>query len=187
MKPARSRIQSRATALPNFGLSLRAFGDYAEDPTASSCRYTLRPSEPHVLSDEDRHFRAAIEACEVPPSQFNHQAHVRLAYVYLAEYGVNTATDKMRAALLTFLQHHNIPASKFHETLTRAWVLAVSHFMDRSTSTSAADFVAKNQVLLDSKIMLTHYSASVLFSADARASFIEPDLDPIPRMQRLPG
>ena len=50
--------------------------------------------------------------------------------------------------------------------------------MNRSTSTSAADFIARNQELLDSKIMLTHYSASVLFSADARASFVEPDLDP---------
>jgi hypothetical protein len=28
--------------------------------------------------------------------------------------------------------------------------------------------------------MLTHYSASVLFSPDARAVFVEPDLDPIP-------
>jgi hypothetical protein len=28
--------------------------------------------------------------------------------------------------------------------------------------------------------MLTHYSAEHLFSADARRSFVEPDLDPIP-------
>jgi hypothetical protein len=58
--------------------------------------------------------------------------------------------------------------------------------MNRSASTSAADFIAKNQQLLDSKIMLTHYSASVLFSADARASFVEPDLDPIPRANDPP-
>jgi hypothetical protein len=38
--------------------------------------------------------------------------------------------------------------------------------------------------LLDSKIMLTHYSASVLDSADARASFVAPDLDPIPEPVR---
>ncbi|MBC8119872.1 MAG: hypothetical protein H7X75_09895 [Burkholderiaceae bacterium] len=123
----------------------------------------------------------------MPASQFNHAAHVRLAYVYLAEHDVDSATEKMRGALLNFLQHHGIPASKFHETLTHAWVLAVRHFMDQSTGTSAGDFVAKNPALLDSKIMFTHYSASVLFSADARGSFIEPDLDPIPRTQRLPS
>jgi len=85
------------------------------------------------------------------------------------------------AALLTFLAHNDIPRSKFHETLTRAWVLAVRHFMNKGPSTSADDFIAQHPELLDSKIMLTHYSASVLFSQDARAAFVEPDLDPIPK------
>ena len=134
----------------------------------------------HEPSEEDRIFLAAFEACTVAPSQFNHQAHVRLAYVYLTEYNTDAAVQKMRDALLKFLEHNSIPRSKFHETLTRAWVLAVRHFMNRSISASAAEFIAKNPELLDSKIMLTHYSASVLFSPDARASFVEPDLDPIP-------
>ena len=140
--------------------------------------------QPHRASDEDRQFRLAFDACTIAPSEFNHQAHVRLAYIYLTEGDANSAVQKMRDALLTFLEHNNVPRSKFHETLTRAWVLAVQHFMNRSTSTSAADFIAKNPELLDSKIMLTHYSASVLFSADARASFVEPDLDPIPPVRR---
>jgi hypothetical protein len=36
-------------------------------------------------------------------------------------------------------------------------------------------------MLLDSRIMLTHYSTELLFSDKARAKFVEPDLDPIPR------
>ena len=61
--------------------------------------------------------------------------------------------------------HHNIPASKYHETLTRAWILAVHHFMHRSPdAASADDFIERNPLLLDSKIMLTHYSAGLLFS-----------------------
>jgi hypothetical protein len=140
------------------------------------------PMQAHELAEDDRGFRAAFEACQVTPSQFNHEAHVRLAYVYLAEFDVETAVDKMREALLNFLDHNSIPRSKFHETMTRAWVLAVRHFMNRSTSTCSADFIARNQELLDSKIMLTHYSASVLFSSDARAGFVEPDLDPIPTL-----
>jgi len=140
----------------------------------------------HAASDEDRAFRSAFESCTIAPALFNHEAHVRLAYVYLTEGNADSAVGKMRDALLNFLQHNGVPQSKFHETLTRAWVLAVQHFMNRSTSTSAADFIAKNQQLLDSKIMLTHYSASVLFSADARASFVEPDLDPIPRAHDPP-
>ena len=141
----------------------------------------------HEVSEEDRAFRSAFEACTIAPSQFNHEAHVRLAFIYLTEGDVDSAVQKMRDALLNFLQHNGVPLSKFHETLTRAWVLAVQHFMNRSTSTSAADFIAKNQQLLDSKIMLTHYSASVLFSTDARASFVEPNLDPIPRTGDSPS
>jgi hypothetical protein len=136
----------------------------------------------HELSQSDREFRAAFEAGAYAPADFSHRAHVRLAYVYLAEWDVDMALERMRAALVGFLSHHDIPASKYHETLTRAWVLAVDHFMHRSPESSSADaFIDRNPVLLDSKIMLTHYSAGLLFSDAARAGFVEPDLDPIPR------
>ncbi len=143
--------------------------------------------KPHGLSQEDRAFRSDFEACTITPSQFNHEPHVRLAYIYLVEYDVEAAVQRMREGLLNFLEHNGIPRSKFHETITQAWVLAIRHFMNGSTSASSADFIAKNQELLDSKIMLTHYSASVLFSSDARASFVEPDLDPIPQHSNRPS
>ena len=136
----------------------------------------------HELSKDDLDFRAAFEAGAFAPADFSHRQHVRLAYVYLADCDVDLALERMRAALVAFLSHHNIPASKYHETLTRSWLLAVNHFMHRTPQTSSADdFIARNPVLLDSRIMLTHYSAGLLFSDAARADFVEPDLDPIPR------
>lgn len=135
----------------------------------------------HSISDADRNFRAAFESFAVAPADFNHEAHVRLAYVYLTEDDVDAAAQRMRAALLAFLEHHGVPATKYHETLTRAWVLAVRHFMNKGSTSSAADFIGRNPDLLDSRIMLTHYSATALFSPEARAAFVEPDLDPIPR------
>jgi hypothetical protein len=136
----------------------------------------------HHLSKSDREFRAAFEAGAFAPADFSHRAHIRLAYVYLAESDVDLALERMRASLVSFLSHHDIPASKYHATLTRAWILAVDHFMHRSPKASSADdFIARNPLLLDSKIMLTHYSAELLFSDQARADFVEPNLDPIPR------
>jgi hypothetical protein len=136
----------------------------------------------HEMSSADREFRRAFEAGAFAPADFSHRQHVRLAYVYLVDSDVNLALDRMRAALVCFLSHHGIPATKYHETLTRAWILAVHHFMHRTPeATSADDFIDRNPMLLDSKIMLTHYSAGLLFSAAARAEFVEPDLDPIPR------
>ena len=136
----------------------------------------------HELSSSDREFRAAFEAGAFAPADFSHRAHVRLAYVYLADNHRDLALERYRAALVDFLAHHAIPASKYHETLTRSWILAVHHFMHRSPeAASADDFIERNPQLLDSKIMLTHYSAGLLFSDAARAEFVEPDLDPIPR------
>ena len=136
----------------------------------------------HHLSKSDREFRAAFEAGAFAPADFSHRAHIRLAYVYLAESDVGLALERMRASLVSFLSHHDIPASKYHATLTRAWILAVDYFMHRSPKAfSADDFIARNPLLLDSKIMLTHYSAELLFSDQARMDFVEPNLDPIPR------
>src|SRR5262245_61798454 len=134
------------------------------------------------LSAGDERFRTEFEACTFPPAEFGHRAHVRLAYIYLAEHDTDTAHQLMRGALLGFLQHHGIDISKYHETITRAWILAVRHFMQTSPDCeSSDDFIEKNPLLLDSKIMMTHYSAEVLFSDEARAKFVEPNLSPIPR------
>jgi hypothetical protein len=136
----------------------------------------------HELSTSDREFRTAFEAGAYAPADFSHRAHIRLAYVYLAEHDVERAAELMRAALLNFLKVHGITPTRYHETLTRGWILAVHHFMHRCrTARSAEDFIAREPMLLDSRIMLTHYSTELLFSNRARAAFVEPDLDPIPR------
>jgi hypothetical protein len=136
----------------------------------------------HELSSSDTDFRAAFEAGAIAPGAFDHRAHVRLAYVYLAGHDTAAATTQMRTALQAFIRQHGIPESKYHETLTRAWILAVRHFMKRTPAAASADaFIAANPELLDSKIMLTHYSTALLFSPEARAGFVEPDASPIPR------
>ena len=136
----------------------------------------------HEVSDSDMEFLMAFEAGAYAPADFNHRAHVRLAYVYLATNDVERATTLMRSAIVHFLRHHGIAPTKYHETLTQAWILAVFHFMHRTPSAlSADDFIRQTPLLLDSRIMLTHYSAERLFSPQARAAFVQPDLDPIPR------
>lgn len=128
----------------------------------------------------DAEFILAFEAGDIPPGEFNHRAHLRLAYGYLSQGDLAHAERKMRTALLNFLDANGIPRAKFHETLTRAWVMAVAHFMNRRASASFEAFVEHSQPLLDSKVMLTHYSAAALFSERARAAFVAPDLEAIP-------
>lgn len=135
----------------------------------------------HDVSTDDDHFIADFESGRLTPAQLDHRAHVRAAYVYLANEGSDAATARMRATLLAFIEHHGIDASKYHETLTHAWILAVRHHMEVTPGTASADqFIDANPQLLDSAILLTHYSAELLYSPEARAGFVEPDRSPIP-------
>jgi hypothetical protein len=135
----------------------------------------------HATSPADIRFRTDVESCALTPDRFDHRAHVRLAYAYLTAHAPEEAADRMRTALIAFLRHHGVDPSKYHETITKAWILAVRHFMEISPTADSADaFIDANPALLDSRIMLTHYSAEVLFSPEARARFVEPDLDAIP-------
>lgn len=137
----------------------------------------------HFVSDQDLVFRNRVESCRLPISEFDHRAHLRLAYIYLAENDVDTAVAMMRDALERLLTTNGIePAAKYHETLTRAWTLAVHHFMSITPDSDSADgFIDQNPDILDSNVMLTHYSAETLFSDQARKYFVQPDIDPIPR------
>jgi hypothetical protein len=133
------------------------------------------------LPADDLLFRARVESGELPPAEFDHRAHLRLAFVYLAVGDAETAHARMRATLLRFLERHGIDAAKYHETITRAWILAVRHFMVQAPGcASAAEFLDRNPILLDPKVMLSHYSAEVLFSPSARQGFVPPDREPIP-------
>ncbi len=133
-------------------------------------------------TESDIEFKNRMESCDFPASDFSHRAHLRLAYLYLTENNTQESAERMRNTLNRFLIHNGVDPSKFHETLTKSWVLAVHHFMKKTgSSASADDFIDKNPEMLDTNIMLTHYSAEVLFSDKARAEFVQPDRDPIPR------
>ena len=136
----------------------------------------------HTASPEDQRFRSQFESFEFAPGVFDHREHVRLAYVYLCDHDPSTAHLKVREALRGYLAHHGVDPSKYHETITRAWILAVRHFMGNSSdAASFAQFIDANPQLLDSQIMLGHYSKDVLFSDEARGTFVEPNVEPIPR------
>lgn len=136
----------------------------------------------HLISADDREFQRRLEACALTVAEFDHAAHVRLAYVHLCGRDVDAAVRMMKASLLAYLAHLGVSQAKYHETITRAWIMAVDHFMRKSQEPfqSASDFMQANPELLDSRIMLSHYSAELLFSGEARQVFVVPDIQAIP-------
>lgn len=135
----------------------------------------------HKLSKEDIRYFNAFQRCEIAVDEFNHKAHLKLAYILLVHYDVEEAYVKLKSYLLNFLKYNGVPENKFHETMTRAWLLAVKHFMHvSSVSENAEDFISNNDILSDKEIMFTHYSRDLMSTELARTSFIAPDLEPIP-------
>lgn len=135
----------------------------------------------NTLSSDDRHFIEQFSNLTFPLSDFGHREHIQLAYGYLCKMTPEAAYLKVRQKLHAFLVHNQVPEGKYHETLTFAWVKAVAHFMNMDGPFSCFEaFIQTHPGLLDAKIMLTHFSKDTLFSDEARANILMPDLDPIP-------
>jgi len=136
----------------------------------------------HHTSAADEAFRRAFERFEIAPGDFDHEAHLRLAYVYLCQEPPEHAYESMKSALLAFLERLGIGTTRYHETITHAWIMAINHFMESSEPCADfGQFVHNHPRLLDPAIMLKHYTARTLFSDDARDHVVDPDVAPIPR------
>ena len=147
----------------------------------SSARRAFLPVA-HRPSSADRAFVRRFERGNVAPREFEHRAHLRLAYACLAAADVDAAHGRLRRMLRSFLRIHGIDPGRYHETLTGAWVRAVAYFMARTDPAASFDaFIATAPVLLDPAVMETHYTRARLLSDEARGTFLAPDLDPIPR------
>ena len=65
--------------------------------------------------------------------------------------------------------------------MTKAWVQAVRHFIEMAGDTeSFEEFIVFDKRLLDTEIMLSHYSRERLFLSHARSCYLPPDLQAIP-------
>lgn len=137
----------------------------------------------HSVSESDRRLAANFEACEIEAAEFDHREHLRIAYIYLAQHPFADAYEKMEHGLRNLLAHLGAPSSKYHVTITAAWLRAVQHFMHECGPTADfQQFLDRGGArLLDQAIMSSHYSPEVLSSAEARSAFIPPDRQAFPR------
>ena len=133
----------------------------------------------HCISSDDQVFRQAFETGGIAAGSFDHRSHLRLAYIHLCEAAPAAALPLFRAALQRFLQQVGAPASKYHETLTAAWLHVVWLAMQEARPCeSAADFLDAVPALLVRDCLERHYSPAVLASDAARQSFVAPDRAP---------
>lgn len=127
----------------------------------------------------DREFIRLLEDCTLDPALFNHEAHLRLAWLLIRELGANQATETIQDMLQNFVEHVGA-TDKYHVTLTVTAIRAVHSFMQKSNAESFDRFISESQVLLTDfkQLINSHYSIDIFSSEKARTRFLEPDLLP---------
>ncbi|RKH68128.1 hypothetical protein D7W81_12990 [Corallococcus aberystwythensis] len=111
-------------------------------------------------------------------SGFAHLDHVRVVYLYTRRAGREAAVELTRAGLRTLTGKLGVP-EKYHETVTVAWARLVS---ERAAAEPGRDFTAfidGNPRFLRKDLLEDYYSREVLFGAEARTRFVEPDQRPL--------
>jgi hypothetical protein len=128
----------------------------------------------------DKEFVVAFEDCRITGDSFHHADHVRLAWLYVREFGEIGAQEKFLAGIRKLAAHLGA-AQKFHCTTTVAWLRLVAAAQREDSRTALfGDWVVKHHSLLDKEFLLAHYSKECLDSAEARNGWVEPDLRPLP-------
>lgn len=127
----------------------------------------------------DTEFEVAFGHCTVPPDVFNHEAHLRLAWIHISKYGVARAEMNIQEQLEAYVDYVG-GKDKYNITLTIAAVRVVNHFIRRSTSHTFGDFIAEfPELKFDFKRLIgSHYSFDVFNSQKAKIEYLEPDLLP---------
>nr|WP_288935398.1 hypothetical protein [uncultured Allomuricauda sp.] len=146
----------------------------------SCTRPNLEMQRPHHHSQyTDKEFIHAFESRGFPPNLFTHEAHLRLAWIYLIQYDESLAIDKTCQGIQNFDQFHG-DGTKYHVTLTVASVKVVHHFRQKSTATTFEEFIIEYPRLITSfkELLSLHYGEEVISDPKAKTIYLEPDLLP---------
>ena len=127
----------------------------------------------------DEEFTRAFEAGTVPPAEFDHHAHVRVAWVYLREAGsLDAALSRMRHAIKQFAASAGA-SQKYHETITVLWMRLLEEVrVGGADGKEMAEVLREVPALADKNLPMQYYSRERLFSDEARAAWVPPDRSP---------
>ncbi|TME85649.1 MAG: hypothetical protein E6I47_00860 [Chloroflexi bacterium] len=133
---------------------------------------------PGVTAADD-HFLAAFTAGEIANQDFHHRDHLRLAWVQIRRLGLARALEAVTAAIRQFAAGHG-HGDRYHETMTRFWLLVVATGISRHPTLAFDELLAVAPHLLDKNLPYRHWSRERMGSEDARQRWVEPDLRLMP-------
>jgi len=129
-----------------------------------------------------------FEDCTLPREEWTHAAHLTVALWHLLQFDWPEAVGHVRRGIRRYNAAHGVratPTGGYHETLTLFWLRKVRAFLEgerneaRSLVSLANELVATH----DTGLPLRHYTRDLLFSPEARAEWVEPDLKAVDSRQ----
>jgi len=131
----------------------------------------------YQTEDEILSIVRAFESGTIKREEWRHAEHLTVAFYYAFHYDYKTALVKMRSGIFNLLTSFEVDLSKempYHETLTVFWMKTTADFK----KSQSAVLQGCNQLIehFDKNYPLQFYSRELLFSEQARASFVEADL-----------
>ena len=149
----------------------------------------------------DDEFLLAFEACTFTRPEWTHEAHVRMAWLYLSRRPFTEALDRIRRGIWKLnsrigqpLRTHQAPdrhlplrhrrangdPNGYHETITVALTRIIASRIHPGEEYAA--FRERNPDLFERKLsaLYSHYSNTLLWSPEARHRLEEPDIRELP-------
>lgn len=123
-----------------------------------------------------------FESCTLPRAVWTHHAHLTVALWYLLHHPAPDATRLIRDRIKRYNHAHGIattPTSGYHETLTLFWIRIVRRYLSEHALADTSLVALANGLLSRygrKELPLEYYSRERLFTPEARAAWVEPDL-----------
>lgn len=131
----------------------------------------------------DADLMSAFMARRLTHAEWTHEAHLRIAWMFVRDQPLDEAHCAFRIALIKLNDSHGVPESPtrgYHETLTRAWLAVVCGATRRCPAPDSCAFLARNPEFLNKTYLRRHYTPERMMSVEARARFLDPDREPLP-------
>lgn len=117
-----------------------------------------------------------FERLEIDADAFDHEAHLYVAWGYLADLDLLAAIDRFRSTLRRLTIKLGDPG-KYHETITWLYMIAVAERRHERPADDWPAFKAANADLFApaGAFIRRHYRAATIESDTARHQFVLPD------------
>jgi hypothetical protein len=117
-----------------------------------------------------------FEGCKWPYPRWTHRAHLGVAFCYLKMYSFDDALVRIRHHIQLYNRTCGDP-SGYHETITVLFLWrAYRYLQERSYQVSLVGAIEELAAACDMQWVLRYYSPERLRSAEARANWMDPDL-----------